>query len=156
MLASALAAVLLWAGGQFPPAIHPLHSALTEMEYQPESESVIIRIRAFTDDLARAVPPSARSAASDSVLYHYVQATLALTDPSGRPVQLHWLGVERSDDVLLLHLQGKLPGGLRHASVLPTLLWESFPDQVNIVRATYEGHTVTLLFTRGDRARTFP
>ncbi len=36
------------------------------------------------------------------------------------------------------------------------LLTERFDDQINIVRATYDGRTTTLLFTPGDAPKVLP
>ena len=79
-----------------------------------------------------------------------------MADRTGRPLRLQWQRAERSGDTILLQLRANLPGGLEHARVLAALLWERFPDQVNILRATYGDRTVTLLFTAGDTAKIIP
>ncbi|MFL5491388.1 MAG: DUF6702 family protein [Gemmatimonadales bacterium] len=148
---------LFWPTEPTPPVgTHPLHTALTELNYQADSGGVFIRIRLFTDDLALALPDLTASATGDSLLSRYARGALALTDPAGRPLPLIWQGVERSGDTMLLQLRARLSGGLERAHILVALLWERFPDQVNIVRATYSGRTVTLLFTRGEGAKSFP
>lgn len=157
MVALAVVRALFWAAGMvIPVGAHPLHSALVQIDYQADSQSVSIRVKLFTDDLAAAVSAPNDVAPSDSVFSRYVRGTLALTDSDGRPLPLQWQRADRSGDVVLLRLGAKLAGGLRHARILPALLWERFPDQVNIVRASYEGRTITLLFTPGDAAKTFP
>src|SRR3954464_5813017 len=156
MLASAVAALLRVAGLWFLAGAHPLHSTLVESEYQSERESVVIRVRAFSDDLTAAVAVASESSVAHSALSGYVRGTLALTDNAGRPVPLRWQGAQQTGDMMLLQLRAKLEGGLSHAGVLSALLWERFPDQVNIVRASYGGRTETLLFTRGDPAKTLP
>ena len=156
MPASAVAALLRVAGLWLLADAHPLHSTLVEIEYQPESESAVIQVKAFSDDLAAAVAPALDPSASDSALSGYVRGTLALTDSAGRPIPIRWQGAQQTGDMMLLQLRAKLEGGLDHARILSALLWERFPDQVNIVRASYGGRTVTLLFTRGDPAKTLP
>jgi hypothetical protein len=152
-----LGSALFWPREAAPPVTtHPLHTALTELDYQPDSGAVLIRIRLFTDDLAAALSAPTDSSPADSLLSQYARGTLALTDQAGGPLPLIWQGVERTGDTVLLQLRAKLSGGLQRARILVALLWERFPDQVNIVRATYGGHTVTLLFTRGDGAKPFP
>lgn len=152
-----LGSALFWPREPTPPvATHPLHTALTELSYQADSGAVLIGVRVFTDDLAAALPDLTDSSPADSLLSRYARGTLSLADRSGRPARLHWLGVERTGDTVLLRLRVELPGGLRHSRIFAGLLWERFPDQVNIVRATYGGRTVTLLFTRGDGAKSFP
>jgi hypothetical protein len=150
-----LGSVLFWPREPTPPAAnHPLHTALTELSYQADS-GVFIRVRLFNDDLAVALP-DLTGPGTDSLLSRYARGALALTDPAGRPLPLIWQGVERTGDTILLQLRARLGGGLERAHILVALLWERFPDQVNIVRATYSGRTVTLLFTRGESAKPFP
>src|SRR3954462_15725120 len=156
MLALAVAALLRVAGLWFLADAHPLHSTLVEIEYQPESKSAVIRVRAFSDDLTAAVAVASDSSASDSALSGYIRGTLALVDSAKRPIPLRWQGAQQTGDMMLLQLRARLEGGLSHAGVLSALLWERFPDQVNIVRASYGGRTEALLFSRGDLAKTFP
>ncbi len=150
------AALLVAVGSGPAPASHPLHSALAEIEYQAESGSVLIRVRAFRDDLAEATSGSSDSLPADSVLSHYVRERLTLSDGNGRQVSLWWQGADQEGDMVQLELRASLSGGLRHARIRAGLLCERFPDQVNIVRASYDGRTVTLLFTAGDSAKSLP
>jgi hypothetical protein len=129
---------------------------LAEIEYQAKSGSVLIRVRAFRDDLTAATFGSGDSLPADSVLSRYVRERLSLSDSNGRPVSLWWQGAHEEGDMVQLQLRANLGGGLRHASIRAGLLCERFPDQVNIVRASYDGRTVTLLFTAGDSAKSLP
>ena len=150
------AALLVPLGSGPAPDFHPLHSALAEIEYQAESGSVLIRVRAFRDDLAAATSGSSDSLPADSVLSRYVRERLTLSDGNGRQVSLWWQGAHQEGDMVQLELRASLSGGLRHARIRAGLLCERFPDQVNIVRASYDGRTVTLLFTAGDSAKSLP
>ena len=150
------AALLVAIGSGPAPASHPLHSALAEIEYQANSGAVLIRLRAFRDDLAAATSGSGDSLPADSVLSRYVRERLALSDSNGRQVSLWWQGAHQEGDMVQLELRANLGGGLRHAWIRAGLLCERFPDQVNIVRASYDGRTVTLLFTAGDSAKSLP
>jgi hypothetical protein len=47
-------------------------------------------------------------------------------------------------------------GGLTGTRIRNRLLCDRFPDQVNVVRATYDGRSATLLFTPGDPAKPLP
>ncbi len=150
------AALLVAVGSGPAPASHPLHSALAEIEYHAESGSVLIRVRAFRDDLAAATSGSSDSLPADSVLSRYVRERLTLTDSKDQQLSLRWQGAHQEGDMVQLELRANLGGGLRHARIRAGLLCERFPDQVNIVRASYDGRTVTLLFTAGDSAKSLP
>ena len=134
------------------PIAHPLHTALTEISYQAATSEATIRIRVFADDLGASLPPT-NEVTADTVMSRYARATLALINGSGRPSLLRWEGVDTVGDLVVLRLRTKLDGGLAHARVLSAVLWERFPDQVNIVRVSTDGRVSTLLFTRGDRAK---
>lgn len=132
-----------------------MHTAVTEVAQQDESGRTSIRIRVYTDDFEAAVALS-RGAAADSAMARYLRATFALADRGGRPVRLTWAGAERSGDVIVLRLEGTVPGGLAGARVTSLVLCERFQDQVNVVRAAYAGRTETLLFTRGETSKALP
>jgi hypothetical protein len=115
-----------------------------------------VRIRVFSDDLESALRPPPGTTSTDSAMARYLRGTFALADRSGRPVRLAWAGAGRTGDVILLQLRGEVPGGLRGARVTSLVLCERYPDPVNIVRASYAGRTTTLLFTRGEAAKSLP
>jgi hypothetical protein len=135
--------------------IHPLHTTLTEVGYNPTTNEIAVRIRMFADDLAAAIPAEAGTP-PDTAMSRYARGTFALVDRWGRPVPLRWQGAEKRGDTVVLRLGAAVAGGLRQAKLLSAVLWERFPDQVNIVRAFYDGRVATLLFTQGDPAKTLP
>jgi hypothetical protein len=136
------------------PTAHPMHSSVAEL-HDSSGGTVSIRIRVFEDDFTAALGP-VESQEPDSAMSRYVRGRFAITDRSGRPLSLQWRAVEHIGAVLLLQLQTKVPGGLAGSTVTSALLCDRFADQVNIVRASYGGHTTTLLFTPGDGAKALP
>ncbi|MGH7498961.1 MAG: DUF6702 family protein [Gemmatimonadales bacterium] len=118
--------------------------------------SADISIRVFADDFGAVVslPPGAETA--DSAMSRYVRGRFAVSDRSGRPVALRWVGVERKGDVILIHVAVPALQGLSGTRVTSALLCERFEDQINIVRATYDGRSTTLLFTPGDASKVLP
>lgn len=161
MLASLLLLTLLLPAGATAETgvrarVHPMHTAVVELTYQPTSGLVAIEIRAFRDDLGAALTSSSNRAAADSAMAAYVRGAFHLTDHAGRALPLRWQAAEQSGDVIVLRLTAPAPEGLHGSQVLSALLCERFEDQVNIVRASYDGRTATLVFTRGDRAKALP
>jgi hypothetical protein len=143
---------LALAGGR----AHPMHTAVTEVVQEDASGHASIQVRMYTDDLRAAVLLPVGTSGADSAMARYLRATFALADRTGRPVRLTWVGAEPTGDVILLRLQGEVPGGLAGARVTSLVLCERFEDQVNVVRAEYAGRTATLLFTRGETAKVLP
>jgi len=151
-----LAALFVSARLELPlPAVHPMHTSVTEISYDAGSRTAAIRIRVFADDFAAAMGPDS-GAPADSAMSSYVRANFTLVDRSGRSLPIQWLGAERAGDVVLLRLSARAPDGLAQAKVLNALLADRFADQVNIVRALYDGRAATLLFTRGEPAKALP
>src|SRR5689334_12226599 len=157
-MSPAVAALLGLLGAAYPElSLHPMHTAVAELEQVDARGTTAVRLRLFADDLAGAVPVSAAAGAdADSATARYLRGSFAIADRSGRPVRLAWDGAERSGDVVLLRLRGQVPGGLAGARVTSLMLCERFADQVNVVRATYGGRAETMLFTRGEQTKTLP
>lgn len=151
-----LAALFVSARLELPvPAVHPMHTSVTEISYDAGSRTAAIRIRLFADDFAAVMGPDG-GAPADSAMSRYVRASFTLADRSGRSLPIQWLGAETAGDVVLLRLSARAPDGLAQAKVLNALLADRFADQVNIVRAVYDGRAATLLFTRGEPAKALP
>lgn len=125
---------------------HPMHTAVTQISYDASTGAANLQLRVFMDDLAAAVGNWSNSVA----VRQYLAGKVSLLDRSGRPLALRWIGLERSGDVVLIRLAATIPNGLSGVKVNSTVLCERFADQVNVVRASWESHTTTLLFTRGD------
>jgi hypothetical protein len=134
---------------------HPMHTAVAEIGYDAASRTAAIHIRVFADDFAAALSQD-RLTPSDSAMSRYARGSFALADRLGRPLPLRWVGSEREGDIVLLYLRVAAPAGLAKGKVLSALLSEHFEDQVNIVRASYDGRVTTLLFTRGEPAKALP
>jgi uncharacterized protein DUF6702 len=142
-------ALSLAAGGA-----HPMHTAVAELR-EAAGGRVEIRVRLYADDLRLAVP-GAGTAAADSALSRYVRGAFALDDRVGHPLPFRYDGAASVGDVVMLTLSTAMPSGLAGVRVTNLLLCERFEDQVNIVRASYGGRTVTLLFIPGASAKALP
>lgn len=149
--ARALCVVCLWGG-----ATHPIHTTATEVVQEADGRTVRIEVRLFPDDLAAAIGAGWETPAADSLMRAYVASHLTLSDRGGEPLSLQWTAADRLGDVVRAHLRATVPGGLAGARIRNGLLCDRFPDQVNVVRATYDGRSATLLFTPGDPAKPLP
>lgn len=134
-----------------------MHTAVAEVTEAEDARGIAeISLRVFADDWDASLRLPADPADADSAMSSYLRGTFALADRQGRPVRLAWEGAARSGDVVLIRLRGVVSGGLAGARVTSLVLCDHFPDQVNIVRATYAGRATTLLFTRGEAAKALP
>jgi hypothetical protein len=132
------------------PAAHPMHTSVTELVHDPASRTVSILVRVFADDWAAA------GGRPDAMALPRLQRDLKLCDAAGHPLPLRWEGAAHVADALVLRLRTDVPGGLSGLKISQVLLTDHFPDQINIVRATYAGRTESLLFTRSDQAKALP
>lgn len=130
---------------------HPMHTSVTELAHDPARRALKISVRAFADDFGAAVP-----GADDSTAARYLRGRLVLLDRAGRVVPLRFEGAAREGDVVRLGLVADAPAGPAGMRVRNALLCERFHDQVNLVRASYGGRTITLLFTAGDGPKALP
>ena len=163
MVARRLGCALLAASTLLAPRMadaHPLHTTMAELSLGPSGGVLNVTLRVFADDFSAAVvgrraggeiviPP-------DSAILRYVSARFAVTSRGTGRVPLRGCGVRRDGNVLFLCLRGAVRGSLAGASMTNTLLTEIFPDQVNIVQASYDGRRRTLLFTPRDGAKPLP
>jgi hypothetical protein len=135
-LLTALVALLV------PAAGHPTHTSSAELVHK--TDSVRVAIRVFADDIGTvgAVRP-------------YIGDRFDIIDRSGKVVPLEWAGTELAGDVVTIRMRGRI-AGLSGAKVDNRILTDRFPDQVNVVRATYDRRGATLVFTRGDGPKALP
>ena len=89
-------------------------------------------------------------------LVPYLEERFGLEDGRGRPVVLRCDGAARDGDVMVIRLRGRVSAGLAGGRVRNGVLTDRFADQVNVVRAVYDGRTATLIFTRGDGPKALP
>ncbi|MGH7702102.1 MAG: DUF6702 family protein, partial [Gemmatimonadales bacterium] len=143
---------------------HPLHTTLTELNYDAPSGRVTITLRLFTEDFANAVgrqahrpiPGGPDAVIPDSLALAYLRSALGLADRRGTLVALIWAGSRRQGDVSFITLTGTLSAGLSGSRVWNAVNCEVFEDQVNIVRARYGHRDESFLFTRGDPLKALP
>lgn len=136
--------------------MHPMHTAVVELAQAPGADAASVQVRLFSDDLHAALALPHDLTAADSTLARYLRGTFQLADRQGRPLPLRWEGAELTDDVTLVRLTAIVPGGLAGARITSLMLCEQFPDQVNIVRASYDDRTTTVLFLRGEGSKRLP
>lgn len=144
---------LLMLGVLLTGPVHPLHTTHTEIVEQGPGQARIT-IRAFTDDLHRAV--GGAGTVTDSALAGYVRRTVQVRASGGEPAGLRWEGTSIDGEATLLRLAVTVPGGLRGMYLRQAMQTELFTDQVNVVQARYGGRRVSLLFLPGDEARRLP
>lgn len=142
-------------------ALHPLHTTLTQLSYRSADHTVQVSVRAFADDFRAAVARRAGVALRgpdipDSIAFTYLATALTLASSSGEPLPLAWCGLRQTGDLLWLCVSAPARRGLDGVRVHARLLFDLYADQINIVQASYDGRTASLLFSRGDPPKALP
>ena len=153
----AFASLLVWIK---PAESHPLHTSLAEIVYEPAQREVRISIRVFADDFSSASATNAsskrrtaqaldRARSTESPALAYARSMFVLADASGRHLPLAYCGGKRIADLIWLCFHTSAPSGIAGFQVANRILFDLYPDQINIVQVTHGEKKVSLLFTRG-------
>ncbi|MEO6446382.1 MAG: DUF6702 family protein [Gemmatimonadaceae bacterium] len=143
-----------------PLLAHPLHTAMAELRLATDG-TLTLKVRAFSDDFSAAVSRATRSPVlsdyrvDDEAVLRYVSSTLTV-EVQGRAIPLVLSSQRRDGDVTWLELRAVGVTSLKGATVRNGLLMEMHADQVNIVKAQYDGRSFTTLFSRADSPKQLP
>jgi hypothetical protein len=138
---------------------HPLHTTLVQLTYDERSHVLQGSIRVFAEDFAAAVAKRAGAKAPDddrvidAAAFQYVTNTLRFLDAGGRALPLAWCGSRRAGDVLWLCVSATSAAPPSALRISDQMLCELFDDQINIVQTVDGDKRASMLFTKGDGAK---
>jgi hypothetical protein len=156
---ASLACLVFVATGVRAAEAHPLHTTLVQLSYDERTHMLLGSIRVFAGDFAAAVAKRKGAATpdddrvSDTEALGYVSKTLRITDPAGRAVPLAWCGSRRAGDVLWLCVRATNVAPPNALLLSDQMLCELFDDQINIVQSAAGARHASMLFTKGDGAK---
>ena len=140
---------------------HRYHTSVTRLEYNAEEHLVEITVQTFADDIEAALKRGGAgnvrldSRTANKLVLEYLQKVFELRSENER-LELEWIGMELKGYTVWIYLQAKAPGGLSKTALRNNLLFELFPDQVNIVNVAGGGKIASLVFKRGDPLKELP
>ena len=138
---------------------HPLHTTLVQLTYVERTHVLEASIRVFAGDFAAAVAKRAGAKTpdddrvADAEAFKYVTNTLRFIDASGRALPLAWCGSRRAGDVLWLCVRASSAAPPNTLELSDQMLCELFDDQINIVQTVVGAKRASMLFTKGDGAK---
>ena len=138
---------------------HPLHTTLVQLTYDEGAHVLEGSIRVFAGDFAAAVAKRKGAAVpnddrvSDAEALAYVSSTVHVIDAAGRTVPLAWCGSRRAGDVLWLCVRASNVAPPNALTLSDQMLCELFDDQINIVQSAAGAKHTSMLFTKGDGAK---
>lgn len=156
---AALAAIIsaVWWGAGVAHA-HPLHTSFAEITYDASSRAVVISLRVFADDLAKAssayrVRLSSKGDRVISPHIVYAAASFRIADDAGRPLTLDSCGEKQVGDLMWLCFRAQVAARPKSLLVSSRILFDVYKDQINVVQATLGNRKSSSLFTLGDGFR---
>ena len=138
---------------------HPLHTTLVQITYDAKGGVLEGSIRVFAGDFAAAVAKHAGAATpnddrvSDAAAFAYVSSTFRLSDAAGHAMPLTWCGSRRANDLLWLCVRSANAPAPTALKLSDQMLSELFDDQINIVQSVAGDKHASMLFTKGDGAK---
>ena len=133
---------------------HPLHTTMAEVTVDRAHATLRVVVRVFADDFNSAVNAARITGAFDARAAAYVANAISVVDARQQRVAVRDCGTRKQGDLLWLCAEARVTADqLRHLALRDQMLCELFPDQVNVVRVTDGASTRSVLFTRGDAAK---
>lgn len=142
---------------------HPGHDSVTQAVYRSETGLLEVTVSVHLADLEKALSQQsgkkvvlevAESATLDQRILAYVQDRFLLESTDGRRLEFSWVGREMGEsnahhadgEIVLLHFEAALSGGLDKFRVRQGVFCEFNDDQINLVHLRDEDRKLTLGF----------
>lgn len=134
---------------------HKFYTSLTQVEYNPKTQSAEVIMNVFTDDLEMAISDhhkrkiTSRDRDFNKLCYQYLDAKFQLKDPENQSLKNQYVGLEIKRDMVSIYLEVKLLQGLSNSSLTQVILLESNNEQTNIVNLKNGKNKTSLIFRSG-------
>ncbi|MDQ3798320.1 MAG: hypothetical protein M3384_02620 [Acidobacteriota bacterium] len=143
----------------FTVSAHRYHTSLTRMDYNEKEKLVEISVQLFTHDLVPALERKnggkridlEKTPDVDKLILAYLNENFVFKNKNGEPQPLRWVGKEMEVDAVWIYVEISSPESPSGANLQNTILFESFPEQVNLVIIRFGGKKADLMFKVGDR-----
>ncbi|MBC7920782.1 MAG: hypothetical protein H7Z75_06780 [Ferruginibacter sp.] len=149
--------------GAFPSVrsaavLHPFHTSITQIDYDPKTQVFEVSLRVFTDDFETALAREGNqpikldeTGQHDALIEGYLRKQFGFTDPAGLRKAARFIGKEFEVEATWIYLEVPCPPPVSGLRLRNALLTEVFEDQVNVVNFTYLSAKRTYLF-KADNA----
>jgi hypothetical protein len=137
---------------------HDYHASITDVTYNPRTQSLEVAVKVFTDDLESALSRRtkrkviySKTGEVQKFLADYLQASLTFELVQGKPLKHTFIGAEEDADVIWAYVEVPVQAAaLPQLYVRNAVLTELFSDQMNIVNINYKGKVNSTLFQKDD------
>jgi hypothetical protein len=140
---------------------HDYHASITDVKYNPRTQSLEVAVKVFTDDLEEALSKRNKSKVTydgsskvQKYLSEYLQHSLSFETVKGKPLKQNFIGSEEELDAVWVYLEVPVNAAtLSELHVKNAVLTELFSDQMNIVNVTYKGKVNSVLLQKSNTAK---
>ncbi|MEQ1677690.1 MAG: DUF6702 family protein [Chitinophagaceae bacterium] len=152
--------------GARPPAPHPFHVSVVEVNHNATDKTLEISCKIFTDDFEKVLaknyktktdlinPPN--KAAMDSLVKKYLFSHLSIK-ANGKPVVFSYLGFENENEAAFGYIEVENVPSVSKLEVSSNIMYDMFDDQMNIFHITVGGNrkSTKLNYPEKDAAFSF-
>ncbi|WP_162428613.1 DUF6702 family protein [Pontibacter pudoricolor] len=141
---------------------HDYHASITDIKFNPRTQSLQIAVKVFTDDLETALSKRSKTKvsydpASETIkqqLASYMAANMKFELAKGKPLKQHFVGSEEDADVVWVYFEVPVQQAtLSQLYIQNAVLTELFDDQMNIVNLDYKGNMHSMLFQKSETGK---
>jgi ribosome-associated translation inhibitor RaiA len=142
------AVLVLFVMSSFTVTFHKYYLGLTEVNINTEKQTLDVSIKLFIDDLETELnklsgkkndlAAAVKNKETEKLLFTYLEKNFRI-NVGGKLQELKSVGYEIEADAAWCYLEVDKFRGKGTVSILNTLLYESFPEQSNLMNVTWNG-----------------
>jgi hypothetical protein len=138
---------------------HPFYVSICEMDYKSETKTLEISLRIFTDDLEQTIKDWSNKkpylgetneiASADSLIKTYIFQILSI-DVNEKEAKFEFLGKDVEQELIWIYLEAKNILDFNKITISNRLLFQSYPNQTNLIHVNHRQKTKSLLLTKNN------
>ncbi len=148
---------------------HSLHQSTAEAEYNPSAQKLEVSLTVFINDLELALMRHSEKLLSfektppdqfDAIILDYLTESFVLTDASGKPSGIRWVGREQdeesartNDPAVTLYFEIPVKSGLTGCTLRHAVFGNIFKDQVNLLHLKSGAQSLQMSFKAEDAVK---
>ena len=133
---------------------HPFHTSLTQMQYDPKSQTFEMSVRVFTDDFETALTKENggkpvrlnNGQKQDKLVEQYIRKHVAVANADRKQNPITYIGYEQEADAQWIYLEMPYRNTGQNTFIKQDVLIDLFADQVNLVTIQLNQVKKTVVF----------
>ncbi|KAA9353246.1 hypothetical protein F0P93_17515 [Larkinella humicola] len=138
--------------------VHPVHTSITQMQYNAAEKTFEVSLRVFTDDLEEALTKENNNQrvrlsdkdANGPLVERYVRKHFGLTSASRQRKPYRYVGKEQEVDATWIYIEIPYNEPVQGSLLQQSMLTDLFDDQMNLVNVSYLAEKKTVLFRKSN------